>query len=620
MTLKAKILLCFVLFSGALLFNMPIVTAQNDRTATRHALFSDTLNVGGRELEKSNIFYDSLKTKQHKSWFMKMISKFLITGRNTSDASVPNTELEVSRHYFSEFTGKQITEIRIVQANVFERDDIKSEKWIDRFINSIHVLTKEKELQQNLLFEVGDTIQPYRMAINERLIRNLPYITTSFFVITQDRSDPNGVIVNIFARDSWTISGNANIGSKSWIEAYDRNFIGTGNQLSIKYYIKQKDQADGFEANYDIDNLWGTFANVELGAGVGYTNNKLLIKASRPFILPNDHIFGLIAGQEQTKQGLGSIDTTLLIKRLTFAAWYGYSFVLDKNQGTNLYFTTGVDNTKYNNRPDVTATLNPYYHNRTTMLLSVGLARQNFFQGNMIYGYGRTEDIPFGYRFDVTSGLMWDEFHGRRYYVSASARWGDISPMGYFNIEVGYATFLQKRWQKSQGLAKGQLRYFTPLFRMGSHYIRQFFNLSAIWGFNRFTGEREMLSYSDHASVRGMSIEQENLGYNRFTLGGETVLFTPLFFYHFRFAFNIWGDVGWLGCDSRMFENPLSASAGIGVRIKNERLIFNSISIRFGFAVKKPEFARYNPFQIISEQPYRVNGFEPTMPTIMPYE
>lgn len=592
--------------------------AQNSRDIIEHQLFRDT-TTAEYKIEKSNVFYDKIQNKHYKSWISRTLARLLVAGRSSGDDSTPSKELDISQDYFEQYSGLKIAAINIVQANVFEQTDRSNEKWVDRFVNSLHVLTSEKQLKQNLLFKVGDTIQPYSMAINEKLIRNLPYISTSFFVITRNSSDPKMVTVNIFARDSWTISADMSTGSSPWIEVYDRNFVGTGNQLALRYYAQYGMQKHGAEATYTFNNLLGTFADLGVSAGIGASNNKAKLNASRQFILPNDHIFGFAAGFEQRNKSMTSIDTTIPINRLDYALWYGYSFGVDTKRGTNLFITTGVDYTKFHKRPITSDSINPYYHNKTTLLVNFGIARQNFFQGNMIYGYGRTEDVPYGFKIDGTVGLRWSEFYGRRYYVGGSASWGNITKIGYISAMAGISTFLEEGGKKSQGQINAQLRYFTPLFRLGSFNIRQFMNVSSTWGFNRYLGEEEMLSYREFAEVRGVNTDIRDKGYNRFTMSAETVFFTPIFFYHFRFAFNLWGDVGWLGYKQAIFANQLSSAIGVGVRIKNERLIFNSISIRFGFSLKMPDYARYNPFQIISEQKLNLNGFEPTVPTIQQY-
>lgn len=597
-----------------------VLNAQNTRKSVKHQLLSDTVNANDLMVAKSDAFYDTLQQREYKSWISRTLARLLIAGRNSDDSAIPNEELEKSQTYFEQYAGLTISAINIVQANVFEQNDLKKEKWIDRFVNSLHVLTNERQLRQNVLFKVGNKINPYELAINEKLIRNLPYISTAFFIISEDPNHPNQVIVNIFARDNWTISANASVGSTPWLDVYDKNFIGTGNQLALRYYPHYGNQGHGFESTYSIDNLWGTFANVDISLGVGSTNNKAMVYASRPFILPSDHIFGIKVGYEQVNRSMTTFDTIMLINRLDYGFWYGYSFNLDSQKGTNSFVTMGADMAKFHKRPKTAEMLNPLYHDRITALVSFGVAQQNFFQGNMIYGYGRTEDIPYGFKFDATFGLQWSEYYPRRYYLAGSAAWGNITKTGYYNVVLGASTFIDDNRKSTQSQADIKLRYFSPLFRAGNHYLRQFVNISSMWGFGRFIGEKEMISYHDVSSVRGVATEIRSKGYNRFVVNSELVWFTPIFLYHFRFAFNTWGDVGWLGYKKDVFANPLSSALGLGVRIKNERLIFNSISIRFGYALRLPSDARFNPFQITNEQTLNIQGFEPKAPMIREYQ
>lgn len=593
-----------------------------ERKAVKDKLFSDTLITSKgykKQLEKSTKLYDSMY--RSKSWFGRTLSSLLITSpQNSSDNTEPTPVLEVGRHYFQKYAGKKIVAINIVQANVFSRDTAAKLSWVEKTLDKLHVLTHKKEIEQNLLFKVGDSIVPYTMAINEELLRSLPYIATSYIVVSPVASNADEVVVNIFARDNWTISGDLAWGSNSWVSAFDRNFLGSGNQLLLRYYFKRGNQNHGFEAQYNINNIWGTFANVNLKAGVGYTNNGLSIVASRPFLLPSDHIWGFKAGYEQSNQGIRTMDTTMLINNMDFGAWYGYSLNIDKRLGTSFYAVLSGEYTEFIKRPFVLPNINPFYYNRTTALMSVGFSRQNYFQGNMIYGYGRTEDIPFGYKFELIGGIQWSEVLGRRYYAGASAVWGDLLGSSFLNLKAQAGSFFNENGTPQQSVINLELNYFTPLFRLGSIYLRQFFFSSATWGLHRMWGEREQIGYNSIAKVRGMGNTREQLGYNRFTAGFETVFFTPIFLYHFRFAFFAWGDVGILGYDPNIFQGSISSAVGIGVRIKNERLIFNNIQLRLGFSIIHPDGVTFSPFSISNEQELRLDSYRPAVPQIIPYQ
>lgn len=433
-------------------------SGQTTRKKLKHFLVSDSVMIGNNRREKADQFYDSLANRQYKSWISRTATRLIIVNRKARDEAIPNTEMEIAQQYFSEYKGRTISKINVVQANVFERHNDNDHSWLDNFTNSLHILTNESKLRKNLLFQVGDKLNPYNMAINEQLVRRLPYISEAMFIVVENAEDSTQVSVNIFARDSWTISGGIDIGNASSANVFDENFLGTGNELDLKYYYKQNYQGDGFEAAYKINNIWGSFSNAELTAGVGSTNNTLMLRTNRPFILPNDHIYGLTAGYTQVNRSLSTVDTVMLVNEQNYGGWYGYSLNIDKNQGTAIYYTIGSNISRFTKRPFVSDSINPYFQNRIDLLTSIGISRQNYFQGNMIYGAGRTEDVPYGYRLDLTTGIEWNEFLGRRHYFSTSFSVANMTRLGYFYYKLAASTYMTSQGVKSQGMVLHDFR------------------------------------------------------------------------------------------------------------------------------------------------------------------
>lgn len=595
--------------------------AKGERSFEKDRLFSDSIfgsKKYNEQLQNSKQFYDSIY--HSKSKFVQLLAPLLITSpSNTPEAELALPTLEVGRHYYSRFENQEISKISIIQANVFQRIEEDELNGMAKFLDKVHILTKERQIKQNLLFKVGDKIDPYKMSINEELLRSLPFVANAYIIVQEDPESPDDVVVKVFVRDKWTISADASWFGDYDLSIFDKNFLGSGNELVLKYYFPMEEQANGFEIQYNINNAFGTFADLNLEAGVGYTNNKLKATASRKFILPSDHIWGFTAGYEQYNEGISTLDSIMLINKSEYGLWYGYSWCVDPNQGTTIYATTGITNITYNQRPPVWSKINPFYHNHTTALVNIGISRQNFFQGNMIYGYGRTEDIPFGYKFEVTGGVQWGEFSGRRAYIGGEASWGDLIGSSYLNAKIAYGSFIDENGYAEQGVINSYVNYFSPLINAGAFYIRQFLYGNATWGLNRLWGEREQISYNSDSRVRGMWGTLSNNGSNRLTLGGETVFFTPLFIYNFRFAFYFWGDIGFLGYDPDIFKNDIASSIGIGVRIKNERLIFNNIQIRLGFSLRRPDGMGFETLSISDEKELRIENYRPETPSVIDY-
>lgn len=564
--------------------------------------------------ERFTAFYDSLKYREHKSWVIRMLTNWLIRDNDGKLPLSPEMELERAQRYYDEFAGKIITKIDIIQANVFENKDFTEETGVAKFINSLHILTKRRNIEKNLLFHIDNPLDPYTMVVNERLLRRLPYLAESFILIAPNSDVPGTVAVTVFARDSWTIGVEADLSNHPWGKVFDANFLGSGNELSIRYYPKLNEQMNTLQIAYSLNNFLGTFANVDASLGVGAIYNNIFVSAERPFILPSDHFFGLYAGNTQNRQSFSIIDTSLVINASDYSLWYGYSFNLGKRKGANLYLASSFDYRKFNKRPETNAATNPYFHNKQSWLFSIGISQQNYFQGNMILGIGRIEDVPYGFNVDFTGGLRWDEYIGRRYYVGASAKWGNNTAIGYFGVGASATTFIDDSGTKSQGEFGSYLTYFSPLFKCFGFYARNYLEINYTNGWNRLDGEKERIVFSEFANVRGMRIPPDMMGLRRMTINFETALFSPLSFYFFNFTSYIWADVGWLGCEQNVFENPFYSAVGVGLNIRNERLIFNSLIVRLGVNISKPSQVGFNPLSIALRQRINMPDFTPTRP------
>ena len=138
----------------------------------------------------------------------------------------------------------------------------------------------------------------------------------------------------------------------------------------------------------------------------------------------------------------------------------------------------------------------------------------------MIYGYGRTEDIPYGFRVELIGGRQWEEKLGPRDYWGLRGYWGNLVGNHYVEVGAAVGSFFASDYTPQQAVVIGQLKYFTPLLRVRTSYIRQFGTLSATMGFNRLEGEREALRYEKQQGIgiRGLSTNSWLTGYNRLAL------------------------------------------------------------------------------------------------------
>src|SRR5512133_2306820 len=96
--------------------------------------------------------------------------------------------------------------------------------------------------------------------------------------------------------------------------------------------------------------------------------------------------------------------------------WVARSFLLDREHVTRLIFSTRyIDNNVFN-RPVING--NAYYRLQTYQLFmeSIALSTQKFINTSLIYSYGQTEDIPYGYVIEGDAGREINEFKKSTYF------------------------------------------------------------------------------------------------------------------------------------------------------------------------------------------------------------
>jgi len=61
------------------------------------------------------------------------------------------------------------------------------------------------------------------------------------------------------------------------------------------------------------------------------------------------------------------------------------------------------------------------------------------------------------------------------------------------------------------------------------------------------------------------------------------------------------------------------SSIGVGIRIRNDNLVFNTLQIRIAYFFNPPAYSSISPVNITGEQLLRPANFEPGPPAVIPY-
>lgn len=575
----------------------------------------DSANLVNAEQDERNArLYDSLQSKTNRRAVPRMLYKMLFV-KPVLDTTSSGQVLDESRQ-LAPYAGKTIGEITINRQPVFDSGG----NWLQRTGNKLHMLTRERVIRRDLLFHSGDTFDPQLIVRNQQLLRSRAYISDVNVDVIPDPADSTRVNLVICTRDSWTISldGGWHSGGRTMIGISDANILGTGNLLRVKTNFSREDFSfGGSMVEYEIPNVLGSFFTADFAAGRDFYNSTLSLGMRKEFLLPTDYELGLTYNDLKAKRYMIEQDTSLVVKERNLDAWGGYSHYLPSIR-SSIYLTGRYNYRRVSRRPEVGPDFNPALHDQDALLGGLGLYREKFYTANMIYGFGRREYLATGYKAELVSGYSWGEFNDE-IYLGASYRTGGFCPLGYIMGGFTLGSYIDlKNGMWNHSAVDVDLRWFSNLFMLRRSRIRQFLAFNYTQGWNRGVGNNESIRFTRTNGLQ--ALKEYVIGTNRMILNTETVLFSPLQPLGFRIAFFGFVDFGLIGYDANVFKNDFFTSFGLGVRLRNERLVFNTIQIRLGIAFGKNGEVRSEYFRISNSTRIEQYRYIPTRPEIVGFE
>lgn len=577
-----------------------------DRFAT------DSLEI--RNSERTQRLYDSIQSKSNRRAVPRMIYKLLFIKPQLDTTS--NGLVQDENRLLEPYAGKTIGEITIDRQEPFDEDG----NWFERTGNKMHVLTRDRVVRRDLLFKPGDKFDPQLIVSNQQLLRSRSYISDAGVTVLLDSLDSTRVNLIIRTRDSWTISADAslNSGGRTMFGLSDDNILGTGNKLKIMTNFSRKDFSyGGNEIEYKIPNVLGTFFTADFAAGRDFYNSTFDIALKKEFIRPTDYELGASYSNIKEKHYMIDQDTSLVFRVQNLDAWGGYSHAI-RSIRSSIYFTARYSHTRFSERPQVGPDYHPALHDYDALLLGMGLYREKFLTTNMVYGFGTKEYLATGYKAELVSGYSWGEFHDEGY-LGLSYQTGGFRSLGYImgGFTLGsYIDYDNGAWRRSA--VDVNLRWFSNLFVLRRNRIRQFLAFNYTQGWNRSAGNDESIRFTSKNGLH--ALKEFAPGTNRTILNTETVIFAPFQPLGFRFAFFGFADFGLIGYSANLFKNDFFTSFGLGVRIRNERLIFSTIQIRLGLAFGKYGLVESEYFRISNGTRLEQYRYRPTRPEIVGFK
>ena len=578
-------------------------------------------------------FYDRLRDR----WYQRKLTKQLFNllfSLPSDDFRLDTTQFLKSENPFLAYEGKIIGSISLTQLEALgtKMDDVerRPRSVVQKLGNTVNFKTRDRVIRNNLLFQEGDLIDPALLADNERIIRELPYIKDARIYVKPRSDDPEIMDIVILTKDVVALSFD--------IEARDfdsgvlridhRNIFGSGHEVDNRFALDQSsEQRFSYEFRYRIPNIRRTFASFEFNHANTLNFDQTGVRLERLFITPAIKVAGGLELSQQTirERRLENIisdldfDEVFVTRKFDFQeAWLARAFPLRirnaaLRERTRLVLSGRVSRINFLDRPEVSANSNQEFHNHTSLIAGIGLSQQRYFKDQLIFGYGRTEDIPYGMALELLGGYDYGEFNDRIFLGTRLSRGGYIGNTGYFFSGISLEGYLNRGVYEQAQFQKG-FRFISNLIDFNRWKFRQFISISYTRGINRF--DSEFIDIRNQNGIRGL---ESNIfrGTQRFLLQVETVSFTPVDLLDFRLALFGFADFGWINDGNRnIFKERSQSGLGIGFRIRNDNLTFNAIEIRLAYYPRAPEGIDFVDLDLSGNSGFRFSDFFISKPAI----
>jgi len=605
----------FLLLSSLLLAGRDISMLKNDSTQV--------------VILKNNpeLFYDSLAVKASRHKVTKWLYDWVICMANETDS----TDLS-SYEYYKTFENKTIGSIAIKSLDVFGPDFTDTAKitniWLEKWANKLHSKSNLYVIRKNLWIKEGQELDPDLVMDNERLLRSLPYLKDVRIIIKPHPINDNMVDILILTKDVFSLGISGNIGSinKGELGIYDKNILGVGHEIGTKL-IAHTDLTPhiGFEAYYSINNVKGNFIDFSAGYTNTYLREGMFFSFERDFLRPQSVYAGGLTFLRSFRSDRINLNDPVLIDYpldyLFLDTWYGRRLkreIYPTDSRFQVNISGRVRYASFYDRPLPDINGNQFFANSTFYLGSLSFSRRSYVRDYLIYSYGITEDIPKGYLHELVFGYDHNEF-GDRWYSHLYLSTGNLfkNKPFYFFTSFGLGTFWKPDGAE-QGMADFKVNYISPLFQVWRNQSRQFIKLNYTLGINRFEIEDLLLRNSD--GIRGFG-SRIGKGKQRLTLNVENVFFQKRSILNFQTAFFSFFDVGIVGpAKESIFKQSYYAGLGLGLRIRNENLIFKTIQIRLAYYPNHPSDVSSIGFILDEVSKNRFYSFQPRGPEPLSFE
>jgi len=535
------------------------------------------------------------------------------------------------------YEGRIIRKIK-VEALDFERNFADTGKrkrsLATRVADAAHTNTRAYVVRNSLFIKENTPLDAYKVADNERYLRTLNYISDARIVVKPINGSPDSVDLLVITKDFFSLSADGASDALNHIHArvIDANLWGSGQSLELSgLYDYNRSPNFGYGAIYRNNNIGPSFINTSIGYNLANVNpltneeeSSRFISFDRPLVSPYSHFAGgFLLSFNQAYNLYHLPDSSVyLYKYDLIDGWIGYNLGINKiDQNINnkirdrQFLSLRYFNYHFNEVPYQTDNMfNPVYNDRQAILGQITFFKQDYFKTQYIYGFGTTEDLPYGYNISFTAGWF-KQLNLRRPYLGINVSRYIATQRGDFvQLFLKSGSFYDGGQFQDASLLIGATA-FSRLFFINQTKIRQFitFNYSRLFNMLTYAPLRINNAYG----VRGF-LSDSAYGDRRISVQLETEFYLKYKILGFKFAPFPYADVSLLTPIGKPISNSIMyPSLGGGIRARNENLIFETIELRLYYYPRTVENMRGFKIILNSNIRYRYNSNYVTKPDLI---
>ena len=583
-------------------------------------------------LIRDSLRYEYIKIRDfaYKNKLTKELYKMVFVNPRPGYLNVMRTQNSEER--FRAYRGKTIHAIDIkvlppygtsVYDTTYFEEDMS---WLKTLANKTHMNTAEGVIRRQLTIKPGMTLSPFELVQNEILLRQLDYIDDATLAVEKVASDTNEVNVIVICKDqlSWGATVESNFLNSFILGLENKNFMKLGHILNYEFsYRGTKDKKWGNMLEYKVNSIWGSHINIKGYYQNDYKEKKVYVDIERQFLTSQmKWAGGVSAGRVYYSEKLPDRNVNRLDKLFDYHyqdVWLGKSFQLPfrYSYNQNMYVTGRFFTTLFNERPTVSSDSNHLYYNRRDYFSAFTYTKIKYYKANLIYDFGRTEDIPTGLFLSMTAGYEKSEYDNYGY-LGAEARYSHFNKHTerYYAVQAALGSYLSTNGFE-RGIFKFGASHISNLCSLGSLKFRFYNDVRYVKGIRRYPAD---YLYIEDNDIRGFDSDTLR-GNQKLSMSLATTFFLPYIKRGFRFAVSTFVDAGILSADGdHLVRNKTYWGIGVGLNLRNDNVVIKNLSFRFTFYPTIPDDGRSMQAIMSGKRRGSFYDYRVTKPQVIEYE